>query len=80
MAPRFWSPLWTLFLIGAGADPTQLSCYDMGYSETVVCSGCDKLYAITKDVDLERECRGCCTDDSVLQSVKFTSASLEYCN
>merc|ERR1712216_780450 len=65
----------------AGAAPAATGCRELGFTETLVCSKCDRLEQVVKDAGLVKDCRSCCTEDvdDSASSVKAASAILDIC-
>jgi len=71
----------TIYLSTIGVFASQQSCLELGFSETLLCSGCNKMKEIINDEQLLAECHSCCEDDTEKpQKVEYTSASLEVCS
>lgn len=69
-----------LLICGIGAHAEE-SCQDMGFAETLLCSGCDKLAQYVKDEQLLSECRKCCLEEAKSDpNQKFAFATLVVCN
>jgi hypothetical protein len=43
---------------------TDPNCTEIGFTDALVCSSCDKLAKHVTAKGLEADCRSCCTDDS----------------
>ena len=54
-------------------------CSKLGFTESLVCSSCDKLAAMVPDEALEADCRSCCQEGNASDSGKFDSGRLEVC-
>lgn len=69
-----------LSLAAASSSPLDAAtCGTLGFSETLMCSGCDQLAKTVGDAALTKECRSCCTDDSQIKKEKYKEMTLEFC-
>eukprot|EP00736_Rhodelphis_marinus_P003121 Rmarinus@m.22621 len=55
-------------------------CADHGFSDSLMCPTCDKLYESVQDPILAEECRQCCAVESDTNVVKYESAKIEVCS
>ena len=73
-----------LLLLAAVVDgaPTATGCRELGFTETLVCSKCDRLEQVVKDEGLVKDCRSCCTEDvdDSAGAVKAATAILDICS
>ena len=71
----------SLLLLGVLVAARSLEveeCAKLGFTDSLVCSSCDKLAAMVPDEALEADCRGCCQEGNA-SSGKFDSGRLEVC-
>ena len=71
----------SVLLAPAAASPSRAAaeCREMGFSDVLVCSRCEKLKDfLPKDDPLLGECQSCCTDD-VSESATYSKIVLEVC-
>ena len=54
------------------------TCFDMGFTSSLMCSSCDALAKhVPSDASLEASCRTCCSEGSA--AVRYNSADLRVC-
>ena len=70
-----------VFLAAAalGTAPAAESCFDLGFTSSLLCSGCDALAKHVKDDALQADCKKCCTPDATSGAGSFNSATLRIC-
>jgi hypothetical protein len=65
----------------AAATTGDVSCHELGFADSLLCSRCDAMKEFIDDDTLLSECQSCCADDSSIHdSDKYTSAVLRVCN
>jgi len=78
--------MWRIFvlvvaslLVGNGS--ADLSCSELGFKETLLCSTCNDLESFVPDKELVNECRKCCDEEEEGTTLdkKFKRATLTVC-
>jgi len=75
--------LWfALVYLVAPIHAFSAECHDMGFSETLMCSDCQKLAEYVKNGHaITSECEKCCTAEAEKDaSVRYSSAQLSVCS
>jgi len=73
-------PMLVCFAVVAHAEDTD-ACAEMGFTDSLLCSNCDKLSEYVSDDELVGLCKKCCTEDSGGDDGKvlYAKAVLEVC-
>jgi len=60
---------------------STLSCTELGFKETLVCSSCDELERFVPDEELSKDCRRCCAEEEekAVEAPRFVRARLVVC-
>jgi len=59
---------------GQSADT---SCLELGFTPSLMCSSCEKLYTYVNDEELQAECLKCCASDKVESNTQYPFATLK---
>jgi len=64
----------------SSSSANQISCSELGFKETLLCSSCDDLEKFVPDKDLISDCQKCCAEEGDKNSKKnYVSAKLVVC-
>jgi len=67
-----------LQLLSLAAAAEVETCFDMGFTSSLLCASCDALAKhVPSGASLEADCRRCCTEGAA--SVRYNSADLRVC-
>ena len=67
-----------LALCSLAAAAEVETCFDMGFTSSLLCSSCDALAKhVPSDSSLEASCRNCCTEGAT--ATRYNSADLRVC-
>jgi len=82
---RFGLLLVSLVLFGfvrhtISAHETNTKCFELGFSESLLCSGCDKLHEFVHDNELYEDCIKCCAEDESSKVTRYAKATFEICS
>jgi len=60
---------------------TSARCLELGFSENLLCSGCDKLLEFVHDNQLYEDCKKCCAEEDESSKVtRYAKAIFEICS
>jgi len=67
-------------IVPASLAREEPSCHDLGFTNALLCSSCEKLKSFVDDQALQDECLRCCSSDKTEDNTRYPYATLKIDN